>query len=201
MDAASPLLQRTAAFARGVVGPGAPRWEAERRIAREAIAEAAAIGLTGLEELVGLSAEQIGRRRQLVDKSIHRADVGGRVAAAGIFDSLARGIDAEAQSRHEQGVVGHREIDIPIEQTQHLARREAFLVQRFRVRRRVLRVRDRRIRRSGHRARRHMRFQSFDALRCRLQADTTALAQQLDRIQRAAFDQRLPHVGRQLVQR
>ena len=49
MDAASPLLQRTAAFARGVVGPGAPRWEAERRIAREAIAEAAAIGLTGLE--------------------------------------------------------------------------------------------------------------------------------------------------------
>jgi len=49
MDAVEDLLQRTARFAREVVGPGAPRWEAERRIGREAIAAAAAIGLTGLE--------------------------------------------------------------------------------------------------------------------------------------------------------
>jgi alkylation response protein AidB-like acyl-CoA dehydrogenase len=49
MDAAEELLQRAAAFAREVVVPGAPCWEAERRIAREAIGAGAAIGLTGLE--------------------------------------------------------------------------------------------------------------------------------------------------------
>ena len=43
------LLARTASFARDLVTPGAPVWEAERRIAREAIEAAAAIGLTGLE--------------------------------------------------------------------------------------------------------------------------------------------------------
>lgn len=43
------LLERTAAFAREVVAPGAARWEAERRIAREAVEAAAAIGLTGIE--------------------------------------------------------------------------------------------------------------------------------------------------------
>jgi alkylation response protein AidB-like acyl-CoA dehydrogenase len=43
------LLARTASFACDVVTPGAPVWEAERRIAREAIEAAAAIGLTGLE--------------------------------------------------------------------------------------------------------------------------------------------------------
>jgi alkylation response protein AidB-like acyl-CoA dehydrogenase len=49
MTAGDELLARTAAFAREVVMPGAPIWEAERRIAREAITAAAAIGLTGLD--------------------------------------------------------------------------------------------------------------------------------------------------------
>jgi alkylation response protein AidB-like acyl-CoA dehydrogenase len=49
MTAGDALLARTAAFAREVVMPGAPIWEAERRIAREAITAAAAIGLTGLD--------------------------------------------------------------------------------------------------------------------------------------------------------
>jgi len=49
MSAGDALLSRTAAFARDVVRPGAARWEAERRIARDAITAAAAIGLTGLE--------------------------------------------------------------------------------------------------------------------------------------------------------
>jgi alkylation response protein AidB-like acyl-CoA dehydrogenase len=49
MSAAQQLLARTEAFAREVVTPGAPRWEAEMRIGREAIEAAAAIGLTGLE--------------------------------------------------------------------------------------------------------------------------------------------------------
>jgi alkylation response protein AidB-like acyl-CoA dehydrogenase len=43
------LLERTAAFAREVVAPGAPAWEAERRIGREAVEAAAALGLTGIE--------------------------------------------------------------------------------------------------------------------------------------------------------
>jgi alkylation response protein AidB-like acyl-CoA dehydrogenase len=49
MSAAAELLALTAAFARDVVHPGAPRWEAEQRIGREAVVAAAAIGLTGLE--------------------------------------------------------------------------------------------------------------------------------------------------------
>jgi alkylation response protein AidB-like acyl-CoA dehydrogenase len=46
---ADALLARAAAFARDVVRPGAPRWEAEQRIGREAVEAAAAIGLTALE--------------------------------------------------------------------------------------------------------------------------------------------------------
>ena len=49
LNPAQRLLARTAAFAREVVEPGAPRWEAEQRIGREAIEAAAAIGLTGLQ--------------------------------------------------------------------------------------------------------------------------------------------------------
>lgn len=60
MDAASQLLQRCAAFAREVVMPGAPRWEAERRIAREAIRAAAAIGLTGIEVPLACGGQGLG---------------------------------------------------------------------------------------------------------------------------------------------
>jgi alkylation response protein AidB-like acyl-CoA dehydrogenase len=49
LSAGDELLARTATFAREVVEPGAPRWEAEQRIGREAIEAAAAIGLTGLQ--------------------------------------------------------------------------------------------------------------------------------------------------------
>jgi alkylation response protein AidB-like acyl-CoA dehydrogenase len=49
MSAADALLARAAVFAREVVMPGAPLWEAEMRIGREAVEAAAAIGLTGLE--------------------------------------------------------------------------------------------------------------------------------------------------------
>ncbi len=43
------LLARTATFARDVVAPGAIRWERERRIGREVLEAAAAIGLTRIE--------------------------------------------------------------------------------------------------------------------------------------------------------
>jgi alkylation response protein AidB-like acyl-CoA dehydrogenase len=49
MSAAQEVLARASAFARNVVMPGAPRWEAEQRIGREAVEAAAAVGLTGLE--------------------------------------------------------------------------------------------------------------------------------------------------------
>ncbi len=47
--AEAALLARATQFAREVVAPGAARWETERRIAREAIEDAATIGLTGVE--------------------------------------------------------------------------------------------------------------------------------------------------------
>ncbi|MEI6548465.1 MAG: acyl-CoA dehydrogenase family protein, partial [Burkholderiales bacterium] len=43
------LLERVSAFARDVVAPGAIVWERERRIGREAINQAAAFGLCGIE--------------------------------------------------------------------------------------------------------------------------------------------------------
>ena len=43
------LLARAERFAREVVAPGAPLWETQRRIAREAIEAAASLGLTGIE--------------------------------------------------------------------------------------------------------------------------------------------------------
>ena len=43
------LLERAAEFARQVVAVQAPAWERERRIGREAVLEAARLGLTGLE--------------------------------------------------------------------------------------------------------------------------------------------------------
>ena len=43
------LLERAQAFAREVVAVQAPAWERERRIGREAVREAARLGLTGLE--------------------------------------------------------------------------------------------------------------------------------------------------------
>jgi alkylation response protein AidB-like acyl-CoA dehydrogenase len=43
------LLDRAAAFAREVVAPGAAAWERERRIGRDALRAAAAIGLNGIE--------------------------------------------------------------------------------------------------------------------------------------------------------
>ncbi|MBN8492412.1 MAG: acyl-CoA/acyl-ACP dehydrogenase [Burkholderiales bacterium] len=49
MTADEDLLQRAEAFAREVVAPAAPRWEAERRIGLEALQAAAYLGLTGIE--------------------------------------------------------------------------------------------------------------------------------------------------------
>lgn len=49
IDSTDALLARVGAFAREVVAPGAALWERERRIGREAVDEAARLGLTRLE--------------------------------------------------------------------------------------------------------------------------------------------------------
>jgi alkylation response protein AidB-like acyl-CoA dehydrogenase len=43
------LIERTTVLARDLVAPAAPRWERERRLGREGLAEAAGIGLTRLQ--------------------------------------------------------------------------------------------------------------------------------------------------------
>jgi alkylation response protein AidB-like acyl-CoA dehydrogenase len=48
-DTAPALLARAAAFARDIVAPSAAAWERERRVAREAIRAAAALGLCAIE--------------------------------------------------------------------------------------------------------------------------------------------------------
>jgi alkylation response protein AidB-like acyl-CoA dehydrogenase len=57
---AEVLLARAERFASEVVAEGAPRWEAERRIAREAITAAAASGLTGIEVPVAWGGQGLG---------------------------------------------------------------------------------------------------------------------------------------------
>jgi alkylation response protein AidB-like acyl-CoA dehydrogenase len=48
-DTAADPIARAAAFARDVVAPSAAAWERDRRVAREAIRAAAALGLCGIE--------------------------------------------------------------------------------------------------------------------------------------------------------
>lgn len=114
MDAASPLLQRTAAFARGVVGPGAPRWEAERRIAREAIAEAAAIGLTGLEVPPDLGGLGLGYRvKAQVAEILGAADFGFTMSLLNTHNAaakLARDAAPELARRHVPELLAGRRL-------------------------------------------------------------------------------------------
>lgn len=104
MDAASQLLQRTAAFARAVVRPGAARWEAERRIAREAIGEAAAIGLTGLEVPCDLGGLGLGYRvKAQVAEILGAADFGFTMSLLNTHNAaakLARDASPELARRH-----------------------------------------------------------------------------------------------------
>ncbi|HOM13207.1 MAG TPA: acyl-CoA dehydrogenase family protein [Rubrivivax sp.] len=114
MDAASQLLQRTAAFARGVVGPGAPRWEAERRIAREAIAEAAAIGLTGLEVPPALGGLGLGYRvKAQVAEILGAADFGFTMSLLNTHNAaakLARDAAPELARRHVPELLAGRRL-------------------------------------------------------------------------------------------
>jgi len=114
MDAGDELLQRTQAFARGVVMPGAPRWEAERRIAREAITAAAAIGLTGLEVPVEFGGLGLGYRvKARVAEILGAADFGFTMSLLNthnIAAKLAREAPAELARRHVPELLSGRRL-------------------------------------------------------------------------------------------
>ena len=114
MDAGDDLLQRAQAFARHVVRPGAPRWEAERRIAREAITAAAAIGLTGLEVPVAFGGLGLGYRvKARVAEVLGAADFGFTMSLLNthnIAAKLAREAPAELARRHVPELLSGRRL-------------------------------------------------------------------------------------------
>ena len=108
------LLARTAAFAREVVAPGAARWEAERRIAREAITAAAAIGLTGLEVPVEFGGLGLGYRiKAQVAEVLGAADFGFTMSLLNthnIAAKLAREAPAELARLHVPDLLSGRRL-------------------------------------------------------------------------------------------
>ena len=114
MDAGDELLQRVRAFARDVVRPGAPHWEAERRIAREAITAAAAIGLTGLEVPVAFGGLGLGFRvKARVAEVLGAADFGFTMSLLNthnIAAKLAREAPADLARRHVPELLSGRRL-------------------------------------------------------------------------------------------
>ena len=114
MSAADALLARTAAFARDVVMPGAPRWEAERRIAREAITAAAAIGLTGLEVPAAFGGLGLGYRvKAQVAELLGAADFGFTMSLLNTHNvaaKLAREAPPELARRHVPELLSGRRL-------------------------------------------------------------------------------------------
>lgn len=114
LTAGDTLLARTAAFAREVVRPGAARWEAERRIAREAITAAAAIGLTGLEVPTEWGGLGLGYRiKAQVAEILGAADFGFTMSLLNthnIAAKLAREAPAELARQHVPDLLAGRRL-------------------------------------------------------------------------------------------
>ena len=114
MDAVEDLLQRTAEFARDVVRPGAPRWETERRIAREAISAAGVLGLTGLEVPVDFGGLGLGYRvKARVAEILGAADFGFTMSllnTQNVAAKLAREAPAELARRHVPELLSGRRL-------------------------------------------------------------------------------------------
>lgn len=119
MNAAPPvgvaeLLARTAAFARDVVTPGAPVWEAEMRIAREAVEAAAAIGLTGLEVPVAWGGLGLGFGiKAQVAELLGAADFGftmSLINTHNVAAKLAREAPLEVARRYVPDLLGGRRL-------------------------------------------------------------------------------------------
>ena len=114
MDAVEDLLQRTAEFARDVVRPGAPRWETERRIAREAISAAGVLGLTGLEVPVDFGGLGLGYRvKARVAEILGAAAFGFTMSllnTQNVAAKLAREAPAELARRHVPELLSGRRL-------------------------------------------------------------------------------------------
>jgi alkylation response protein AidB-like acyl-CoA dehydrogenase len=112
--AAQALLERTAAFAREVVVPGAPRWEAEMRIGREAVQAAAAIGLTGLEVPVEWGGLGLGFAiKAQVAEMLGAADFGftmSLINTHNVAAKLAREAPAELARRYVPDLLAGRRL-------------------------------------------------------------------------------------------
>jgi len=114
MSAAAELLARTAAFARDVVMPGAPRWEAEQRIGREAVVAAAAIGLTGLEVPTAWGGQGLGFAvKAQVAEVLGAADFGftmSLINTHNVAAKLAREAPAELAQRYVPELLAGRRL-------------------------------------------------------------------------------------------
>lgn len=96
------------------MAPGAPRWEAERRIAREAIGAAAAIGLTGLEVPPALGGLGLGYRvKAQVAEILGAADFGFTMSLLNTHNAaakLARDASPELARRHVPELLAGRRL-------------------------------------------------------------------------------------------
>jgi alkylation response protein AidB-like acyl-CoA dehydrogenase len=112
--AEAALFEQTAAFAREVVAPMAPRWERERRIGREALQAAAAIGLTALE--VPVAQGGLGLRfscKARITELLAAADFGfamSLVNTHNVAAKLARDAPAEVARRYVPGLIAGRRL-------------------------------------------------------------------------------------------
>ena len=114
MSAAQDMLARASAFARDVVMPGAPHWEAEQRIGREAVEAAAAIGLTGLEVPTAWGGLGLGFTvKAQVAEALGAADFGftmSLINTHNVAAKLAREAPAELARRYVPDLLAGRRL-------------------------------------------------------------------------------------------
>jgi alkylation response protein AidB-like acyl-CoA dehydrogenase len=108
------VLARAGAFASDVVMPGAPRWEAEQRIGREAVEAAAAIGLTGLEVPTSWGGLGLGfALKAQVAEALGAADFGftmSLINTHNVAAKLAREAPAELAQRYVPDLLAGRRL-------------------------------------------------------------------------------------------
>jgi alkylation response protein AidB-like acyl-CoA dehydrogenase len=108
------LLERSAGFARDVVAPLAPLWERERRIGREALTQAAALGLNGIEVPVSHGGLGLGFSAKLrVAERLAAADFGFTMSwinTHNVAAKLARDAHPDVAQRHVGDLVAGRRL-------------------------------------------------------------------------------------------
>jgi alkylation response protein AidB-like acyl-CoA dehydrogenase len=107
-------LEQVAAFARDVVAPGAPLWVRERRIGREAIVEAARIGLSRMEVPVAWGGLGLGFQvKAQVAELLGAADFGftmSLINTHNVAAKLARDAPADVARRYVGELIAGRRL-------------------------------------------------------------------------------------------